>query len=83
MDYGTGLRGPLFCLSNTEEPGMAHSNDNNSEGRRRNDAQPLGERSGLVSKAATKRGGERSRRAAGPDGPDAEVVGNTFKQKPT
>lgn len=54
----------------------------NSEGRERNDAQPLGERHGQSSHKATMRGGERSRRRAGPDGPDAREVGDTFKHRP-
>jgi hypothetical protein len=29
-----------------------------------------------------KRTGLKSRRAAGPDGPDATVIGDTFKAKP-
>ena len=47
-------------------------------GRAENAAQPLGEREGLVSKAGTRRTGKKSREAAGPDGPDARVVGDTF-----
>jgi len=52
----------------------------NSSGREKNDAQPLGERQGTSSKEATKRAGEESRRRAGPDGPDAAAVGDTFKK---
>ena len=55
---------------------------NNTEGREGNGAQPLGERSGLVSKSGTKAAGKRSQERAGPDGPDATVVGNIFKKKP-
>jgi hypothetical protein len=54
----------------------------NTEGRERNAAQPLGERRGQISHKGTIRGGERSRRRAGPDGPDAREVGDTFKQQP-
>lgn len=50
-----------------------------TDGRDDNAAQPLGEREGLVSNAGTKRTGKKSRKAAGPDGPDARVVGDTFK----
>ncbi len=53
-----------------------------SEGRKDNAAQPLGEQPGLASKDEVKHNGEKSRRAAGPDGPDASAVGDTFKQKP-
>ena len=37
---------------------------------------------GSTSEAAVKRTGLKSRRAAGPDGPDATVIGDTFKAKP-
>ena len=58
---------------------MPDQNRNQTEGRKQNAAEPLGERPGLVSNAATQRTGEKSRRAAGPDGPDAKAVGDTFK----
>ena len=54
--------------------------DQNSEGRKKNDAQPLGERAGTTSKAGTKRVGKAETRSAGPDGPRAEDVGRTFKR---
>lgn len=54
----------------------------NSTGRDKNAAQPLGDREGLISSKGTKRTGDDSRRAAGPDGPDATEVGDTFKTKP-
>jgi hypothetical protein len=47
---------------------------NQTEGRKQNAAQPIGERSGLVSKAGTARTGEKERRSAGPDGPDAREI---------
>ena len=50
---------------------MAKSEEATTRGRKANAAEPLGERKGTVSNAATKRTGEKSRRAAGPDGPDA------------
>jgi hypothetical protein len=49
-------------------------------GRAKNAAQPLGEKKGLTSKGAVQRTGERSRQAAGPDGPNAASVGDTFKR---
>jgi hypothetical protein len=55
----------------------------NSEGRKRNEALPLGQRSGLVSDTATKRTGLAERKSAGPDGPDATEIGNTFKDPKT
>lgn len=51
-----------------------------TDGRKENAAQPLGERAGLVSEEDAERTAERSRRAAGPDGPDARKVGDTFKR---
>ena len=51
-----------------------------TDGRKANAAQPLGEREGLVSKKGTKRTGERARRSAGPDGPDARQVGDAQKR---
>lgn len=59
---------------------MPHQRDNQTNGREENAAQPLGSRPGLVSDDATRRTGEKSRRAAGPDGPDAAAVGDTFKK---
>ena len=53
--------------------------DQQTKGRDKNAAQPLGERKGLVSKDASLRTARKSRRAAGPDGPDAGRVGDTFK----
>jgi hypothetical protein len=53
-----------------------------TEGRKANAAEPLGDRPGLVSKKGTERTGAKSRKAAGPDGPDAKVVGDTFKRPP-
>ena len=54
--------------------------DDNSDGRRANGAQPLGERHGLVSKRQTKKTAEREQSSAGPDGPDAGEIGKTFKK---
>ncbi len=60
---------------------FADMTNNNSPGRKANSAQPLGDRDGTDSKEATKRTGERERQSAGPDGPAATVIGNTFKKK--
>jgi hypothetical protein len=51
----------------------------NSEGRKRNAAQPLGERQGTASKDSVRKTGRKERQSAGPDGPDAKAVGDTFK----
>jgi len=56
--------------------------DNNTDGRRANSAQPLGERHGLVSDRQTRATGKKEQTTAGPDGPDAGVIGETFKKKP-
>lgn len=45
--------------------------DLNSEGRKQNAAQPLGEQKGIESERAEKKTAERERRSAGPDGPRA------------
>ncbi|WP_309628701.1 hypothetical protein [Brevundimonas sp.] len=50
-----------------------------SKGREKNGASPGGKPDASTSDAAVKRTGERSRVAAGPDGPDAGVIGETFK----
>lgn len=52
----------------------------NTKGREDNAAQPLGERQGTVSKAQTQKTGRKERQSAGPDGPDAKEVGDTFKR---
>jgi hypothetical protein len=53
---------------------------NNSEGRKANAAQPLGERHGTSSESGTRKTGLKERNSAGPDGPDAKAVGDTFKK---
>ena len=53
-----------------------------SEGRDDNGAIPGGKPDASTSDAAVKRTGEASRRKAGPDGPDATEVGDTFKRPP-
>ncbi len=55
--------------------------DKQSQGRERNGATPGGKPDAATSDAAVKKVGQRSVRAAGPDGPDAKVVGDTFKRK--
>lgn len=51
-----------------------------TDGRKANGASPGGKPDPATSDAAVKRTGERSRVAAGPDGPDAGVIGETFKK---
>lgn len=53
-----------------------------SEGRKANGAMPGGKPDGSTSEAQVKRTGEASRRKAGPDGPHATEVGDTFKRSP-
>jgi len=53
-----------------------------SKGREANAAQPPSERPGLVSKAAVKRTGEKSRAAAGPDGADAAAPAGSLRKAP-
>lgn len=51
-------------------------------GRRANAALPLGEREGGDTPEKVKAVGRRERRTAGPDGPSAKTVGDTFKRPP-
>ena len=53
-----------------------------SHGRARNAATPGGKPEAAESDKAVMRVGRESRRRAGPDGPDATVVGDTFKASP-
>ncbi|HJV41942.1 hypothetical protein [Caulobacter sp.] len=51
----------------------------NTEGREANEAEPLGDFTALGGKESVRKTGEESRKRAGPDGPDASYVGDTFK----
>ena len=51
-------------------------------GRDDNGAIPLGRPDASTSDAEVKRNAEREQRSAGPDGPDATEVGDTFKKPP-
>jgi hypothetical protein len=53
----------------------------NTPGRESNEALPLGDRPGLVSEAGTVKTGKAEQKTAGPDGPSAAEVGDTFKNK--
>ena len=53
-----------------------------AEGRKKNGAEPLGKPDALTPEADVKKVGEQERRSAGPDGPDATEVGDTFKRQP-
>lgn len=53
-----------------------------AKGRDRNGAIPPGKPDAATSDDAVRRTGGQSRRAAGPDGPDATEVGDTFKEPP-
>jgi hypothetical protein len=61
---------------------MAKDTEPQTEGRKRNGAEPLGPSRGIESSRELKRTGKESRRRAGPDGPDATEVGDTFKRGP-
>ena len=50
-------------------------------GRDDNGAIPLGRPDASTSDAEVKRNAERERETAGPDGPDATEVGDTFKRQ--
>ena len=55
------------------------SDKDQTDGRTANGATPGGKPDASTSSAAVKRTGERERASAGPDGPDAGEVGETFK----
>jgi hypothetical protein len=52
----------------------------NTDGRKKNEAEPLGDFTALGGKEAVEKTGEESRKRAGPDGPDAKEIGDTFKR---
>lgn len=58
------------------------TDDKQSKGRTRNAAVPGGNPDASTSEEEVKRTGLKARRAAGPDGPDAKVIGDTFKSRP-
>ena len=58
------------------------SDRNQTEGRDDNGAIPPGKPDASTSDAAVRRNAEREKRSAGPDGPDATEVGDTFKTPP-
>ena len=58
------------------------SDKSQTEGRDANGAIPPGKPDAATSDEAVTRTGERERRSAGPDGPDAAEVGDTFKRSP-
>lgn len=53
-----------------------------SKGREANAAQPPDNLPGSTAESGHNKTAARSRTAAGPDGPDAGVVGKTFKTRP-
>ena len=53
-----------------------------TKGRDDNGASPLGRPDASTSDAAVKRNADREQETAGPDGPDATEVGDTFKKQP-
>lgn len=54
--------------------------DKQTEGRRQNGATPGGKPDASTSDEAVRKTGEKERKSAGPDGPDASVIGETFKR---
>ena len=51
-----------------------------TDGRKGNGAVPPGKPDASTSDDAVKSTGQKERRSAGPDGPDATAVGDTFKR---
>lgn len=56
--------------------------DKQTDGRDANGATPAGKPDASTSDAAVRETGQKERRSAGPDGPDAGEVGETFKNSP-
>lgn len=56
--------------------------DQNSKGRKDNQAEPLGDFTALGGKKAVERTGKQSQAKAGPDGGAAAALGDTFKSSP-
>lgn len=54
--------------------------DEQTEGRKKNGAAPGGKPDASTSEEAVRKNGKREAESAGPDGPDAGVVGETFKR---
>lgn len=54
--------------------------DKQTDGRRKNGAIPGGKPDASTSDDAVRKTGEQARKRAGPDGPDASVIGETFKR---
>lgn len=54
--------------------------DKQTKGREKNGATPEGKPNPATSDSDVKRVGEQSRTKAGPDGPDAGEIGETFKR---
>lgn len=55
--------------------------DDQTDGRRTNGAEPGGKSDATTPTKAVKKTGRDAQTAAGPDGPDASVVGDTFKRR--
>ncbi|MDQ1155448.1 hypothetical protein [Brevundimonas sp. SORGH_AS_0993] len=53
-----------------------------TKGREKNGADPAGKPDTTTSDKAVKAVGQAEQKSAGPDGPDATAVGDTFKRKP-
>ena len=51
-----------------------------SAGRKANAALPLGQREGGDTERKVRKTGQREQKSAGPDGPSAEELGDTFKR---
>lgn len=54
--------------------------DKQSDGREQNGATPGGKPDASTSDKAVRRVGKKERKSAGPDGPDAREIGDTFKK---
>lgn len=54
--------------------------DKQTEGRQKNGAMPGGKPDASTSNDDVRKTGKQERKSAGPDGPDASVIGETFKR---
>ena len=54
--------------------------DKQTDGRRKNGATSGGKPDASTSDGAVRKNGLKERQSAGPDGPDASVIGETFKR---
>ena len=60
---------------------MSKHDHQQTNGRSSNAAEPLGDFTALGGEKSVQRNGKKARTSAGPDGPDAAAVGESFKAR--